>query len=80
MYISHLLLLLLLFARQFDALSLLSLARTEFSEAGLEVAAVQFVACGEPLDAASSSATATLWVLKGDQGLVISADGKGIPT
>lgn len=67
-----------LLARQFDALSLLSLARAELCEAGLELAAVQFVACAEPLDAASPSAATTLGVMNGDMRFVMSAQGESL--
>lgn len=63
-------------SRQFDGLSLLHLAAKELRQAGIELAEVQFVACAEPLDAASPSAAATLWVRKGDQGLVIAVQGE----
>lgn len=61
--------------RQFDGLSLLLLVEKELSRAGVELAAVQFVACVDPLDSATPSATATLWVMRGDQGLVIAVQG-----
>lgn len=57
-------------------MSLLSLAKTELGEAEMQLTAVQFVACGEPLDAAAPDAPASLWVLDGDRGLVVSARGK----
>ncbi|CAM9138408.1 unnamed protein product, partial [Laminaria digitata] len=60
---------------QFDGLSLLLLVEKELSRAGLELSAVQFVACVEPLDSAAPSAAATLWVMRGDQGLAIAAQG-----
>lgn len=62
--------------RQFDGMSLLLLVKKELSRANLELAAVQFVACVEPLDSAAPSAAATLWVMRGDQGLVIATQGK----
>lgn len=58
-----------------DGLSLLLLAKKELRQAGLELSAVQFVACAEPLDAASPTAPATLWVTKAGDGLVIAAQG-----
>lgn len=64
--------------RQFDALSLLSLASSELEKAGIEVAAVQFVACGQPLDTAPMDADATLWVLNGDEGLSASTRGNDV--
>ncbi|CAM9170901.1 unnamed protein product, partial [Sphacelaria rigidula] len=39
-------------------------------EAGLELTAVQFVACSEPLDTAKQDAPTTLWVLNRDHSLV----------
>lgn len=65
----------LLSFRQFDGLSLLLLVEKELSRAGLKLVAVQFVACVEPLDSAAPSAAATLWVMRGDQGFVIAAQG-----
>ncbi|CAN0119952.1 unnamed protein product, partial [Scytosiphon promiscuus] len=63
---------------QFDGLSLLRLAKTELQRAGVHLAAVQFVACSEPLDVASPNSAATLWVAGGsdiDQDLVVAAEG-----
>lgn len=62
--------------RQFDAVSLLNLAESELGEAGLELTAVQFVACSEPLDTAKQDAPTTLWVLNRDHSLVVSARGE----
>ena len=61
--------------RQFDGLSLLLLVEKELSRAGLELVAVQFVVCVDPLDSAAPSSAATLWVMRGGQGLVIAAQG-----
>ena len=55
-------------SRQFDGLSLLRLAKGELTRAGVHLAAVQFVACEEPLDLASPSSAATLWVYRGGGG------------
>lgn len=54
--------------RQFDGLSLLRLAKEELSRAGVQLAAVQFVACEEPLDLASPTSAATLWVYRAAEG------------
>lgn len=62
-------------ARQFDGRSLLLLAEKELRQANVELAAVQFVSCVEPLDAASPDAAATLWISDGERGLVEAARG-----
>lgn len=54
--------------RQFDGLSLVRLAKEELKRAGVRLAAVQFVACDEPLDLASPSSAATLWVYRAGGG------------
>lgn len=67
------------YRRQFDGLSLLRLAKKELQRAGVNLAAVQFIACAEPLDVASPNSAATLWVAgggQGDQGLVVAAEGQ----
>lgn len=68
--------------RQSDGLSLLRLAKEELKRAGVHLAAVQFVACEEPLDLASPNSAATLWVqhdgggAEGDVGqLAVAATG-----
>ncbi|CAM9531598.1 unnamed protein product, partial [Ectocarpus sp. 6 AP-2014] len=64
---------------QFDGLALLRLAKKELERAGIHLAAVQFVACAEPLDLANPSSAATLWVAgtgEGDEALVIAAEGQ----
>eukprot|EP00903_Cladosiphon_okamuranus_P011494 g10826.t1 len=53
---------------QSDGLSLLRLAREELKRAGVHLAAVQFVACEEPLDLASPASAATLWVYRDGAG------------
>lgn len=69
--------------RQFDGLSLLRLAKEELKRAGVHLAAVQFVACEEPLDLASPTSAAALWVYQAGVGgsggdveqLVVAATG-----